>query len=443
MAEYMKKGEVIPKELVFSYLEKELSDPKYRRGFILDGYPKALEFYQHLMPLLDKLGYEPLAAIHFDISKELAIQRLTGRLHCAGCAKDFHVVYLPPKQKGVCDDCSHSLESRSDDTLAAIEKRLNVFDTTTKPVLKKFEETGILSTIDASQPPKKVRKDIISLITDIGLRRTQEAGSYYLREPIGKEKSSIFHNHIDARSYGVLHDIIRKVEAVSSDFQNKIYPVAYLKLGPQITDPEFASVYQELPNFHPISGAIDEAFSTGKMGDEGFNYDQIRATLNAAFAFPHQGVMTELEEEIFNQEYDEEGKVASSLNRGFTPTTIDWTQLPGWKDKMIANVPRFELHHGFDIPKKEGETTPPIDLNLLSEVTAKLGIQTGGWFIFRKKGVWAYRSNEFANGMFESTLERLQEQTDRLRGLVKAILPKQPFTSSCSLEKVHAIWRIS
>jgi hypothetical protein len=81
----------------------------------------------------------------------------------------------------------------------------------------------------------------------------------------------------------------------------------------------------------------------------------------------------------------------------------------------------------------------------LAELEAKTtaaGFSNGAWFIFGKKGFWAYRSNEFSNDDYETCFARLNQQADTLRSIV-ASFGDFKFISGCSLEKVHAIWRFN
>lgn len=436
MKKYMDQGKVIPKELTFSYLEQELNQEKYRRGILLDGYPKNIESFDHLFSTLKRLQITPLAAIHFDTSRQIVCARLLGRLHCGQCELDY------PKNSDHCDACNGQLKARSDDTPVAIEKRLDVFEENTSPVIKCFKDREIYHRIDASKPPEEVQKDIIDVISSLWRYEMYQGGSYFLRPPVGQEKSSVFHNHIDARCHLLVREIISEIEAGSRSFENKLYPISHLYLGPQYSNQEFSSVYQKLPNFHPICSAQDEAFSTGKMGSDGFDYDQVKKTLDVAFAHPGQGVMTELEEETFEQIVHEDGRSEVVLDRGNTPYTIHWDKLPGYRERQIKNVPRFELHHGFDIKKHEKEENPPIDIAQLSRKTTSVGFETGGWFIFRKEGYWAYRSNQFSNDDYQTCLDTLKKQGEVLRKIVPTFIGDKTFSSSSSLEKVHAIWRV-
>lgn len=442
MNEYMKRGEIIPKELTFEFLKNELSDPKYRSGFILDGYPKNLECCNFILKTLQELGFKPSIAMHFDLSRDEVISRLTGRLHCNTCEKDFHKTYLPPKNEMICDACGGALESRFDDSEAAIHKRLNIFEQNTGSVIYTFAEMGILYVVDALKNITNITDDIYEILIKKSVTPNVRDHSYYLRVPLpGEEKKSIFHNHIDACSQDLLCELVTQIENDSPSFQNKIYPISHLFLGPQTTDAEFDDVYSQLPNFHSIENATHEAFATGKMGAYSFDYDQIRRTLEIVSQYPNQGVMTELEEEIYDRNFNNQGEEIIVVDRGYTSDIIDWNELEGWQELLIDNIPAFELHHGFDIAKMPGETTPPIELERLMDLTSKNGFQLGGWFIFSKRTVWSYRCNQFSNDSYENVLETLNKQALHLRSIVQTLCEDRPFSSSCSLEKVHAIWK--
>ena len=53
-------------------------------------------------------------------------------------------------------------------------------------------------------------------------------------------------------------------------------------------------MYACLPNFHPIQGASDEAFTTGKMGEDGLDYEHTLAMLETISRV--SPAMTEIEE---------------------------------------------------------------------------------------------------------------------------------------------------
>ena len=95
-----------------------------------------------------------------------------------------------------------------------------------------------------------------------------------------------------------------------------------------------------------------------------------------------------------------------------------WLQKSDWikkiKPKEIAFPPSpslpFEIHHGFNIAiDKKGP--PPISLDELMDFCRRNNIIVGGWFIFEKERLWAYRSNSFT---YEKGLHGLVEREQKL-----------------------------
>lgn len=409
MNEYMSKGLIIPKELTFIYLKNELSLSKYRKGFILDGYPKNIECFHFIMNTLKELEYNILATFYFHIDRNTVTNRLMNRLYCDTCERNYNKYNINPIVNNKCDKCCNELKHRNDDSIESINKRLDIYEHNTLPILHLFNN---IITLDANKNVMELYNNIINHIKSLNL-------------------SSIYHNHIDAKSIDILKDIINNIK-----YNNKIYPVRDLCLGKQYND---LSIYNNLPNFHTIENSNTEAFATGKMGNYGFNYDQILQTLDICKRYPNMGVMTELEEEIYAKKFTKNNVMIITLDRGNTPYTIDWNKLVGWKDKLALDIPKFELHHGFDIDKQYS-IDPPIDIKLLMKITQDNGFNIGGWFIFHKHDRWAYRSNEFSNMDYNICKDIIDNQTLILRDIIKSMID-YPFTNTCSIEKVHAIWK--
>jgi adenylate kinase len=54
---------------------------------------------------------------------------------------------------------------RSDDTAAVIRHRLEVFTTTTSPLIAYYRDRGILLAVDADQPPEAVTSEILARLS--------------------------------------------------------------------------------------------------------------------------------------------------------------------------------------------------------------------------------------------------------------------------------------
>jgi hypothetical protein len=367
------------------------------------------------------------------------------------------------------------LAPRLDDSEATIARRLDSFDAKTKPVGDKLQGLGLLETVDASASPYRVNKQVLEAIerrvcppgvgswwASAGIPAAAGAsgsGSHSKAKKGAKpavELSSKWHNHVDAQDDRTLLRIAGGVAALCPSAQQKVYPISHLVLGPQCQAREFESVYHRLPNFHPIAGASDEAFTTGKMGEAGMDYAMVKATLEVCARHPRSGVMTEVEEDLWECEVGGRsgGRVVVTRDDGDSTSSLDWALLgEGSKGSLITPVPAYELHHAVDFAFEGSEhhrSAPPLDLAVLAaRAHAECGIVAGGWFVFEKADRWAFRSNEFSNASYAACLARLQDQVPRLRALVEDMLEQRGgprggarfFDSAASLEKVHAIWR--
>ena len=53
-------------------------------------------------------------AINMDVPFEEIIERIANRRSCSKCNSVYNVVFNPPKQEGICDECGETLYQRED-----------------------------------------------------------------------------------------------------------------------------------------------------------------------------------------------------------------------------------------------------------------------------------------------------------------------------------------
>jgi adenylate kinase len=108
-----------------------------------------------------KIGID--LVIYLDTSDTVIIQRLTGRLVCSVCSANFHVKNMPPKVKGICDNCGGSLYQRPDDKEETVKKRIEVYKNEVASLIKYYGDTGKLHKLPADGDPDIVLQQIIEL----------------------------------------------------------------------------------------------------------------------------------------------------------------------------------------------------------------------------------------------------------------------------------------
>ncbi|MBI2613742.1 MAG: nucleoside monophosphate kinase [Candidatus Levybacteria bacterium] len=127
--EIMNAGYLIPDEKTVEIVSEYLKKPEYKKGYILDGFPRTLEQVKMFENGVDKVVY-------LKVSDREALWRLSYR----------------------------NGDSREDETLTAIRKRIELFHELTEPVLDYYKQNGILVEIDGEKSIEEIHKEIMEQI---------------------------------------------------------------------------------------------------------------------------------------------------------------------------------------------------------------------------------------------------------------------------------------
>jgi len=126
-------GDLVPDDLTVALIRERLSEQDARDGFVLDGFPRNLAQAEALDGMLAEIGRGLDAVLFFDLSDELAVERIRGR------ALD---------------------EGRDDDTPEAIGRRLAIYHEQTEPVVERYRATGNLVPLHAARSIEEVSTEI-------------------------------------------------------------------------------------------------------------------------------------------------------------------------------------------------------------------------------------------------------------------------------------------
>ncbi len=165
---YIDKGELVPDEVTASMVKDRLQQPDAAKGFILDGFPRTIKQAEMLEKILADLGEKISAVVYLDVPDEKIIERISGRVICEKCQAPYHKVFSPSKVEGVCDKCGGKLYTRPDDKPETVKKRLEVFRTTTFPLVDFYRDKGLLVTIPSELSAAGAVADMRELSKKLG-----------------------------------------------------------------------------------------------------------------------------------------------------------------------------------------------------------------------------------------------------------------------------------
>lgn len=152
----LKSGNLVSDQVAAEVLQARLKCPDAANGYILDSYPRNME--QYGMFTFD----EPTHALVIDVPREESLKRLSGRLTCAACGRVYSV--NNGFTEGDACACGGKMVRRDDDTEAAINRRLDIYENDTTPMLSKFEERGILRRVDGMGSVEEVQSRILEAL---------------------------------------------------------------------------------------------------------------------------------------------------------------------------------------------------------------------------------------------------------------------------------------
>jgi len=124
--ETLNTGLLVPDEKTIEIVNSYLSRPEYKKGYILDGFPRTLKQVKEFKNNVDKI-------IYLDISQKEAIWRL------------FH----------------RGDNARSDETMPALKKRITLFYKFTEPVIDYYRKDNKLIEIDGTIKIEEVNEEIL------------------------------------------------------------------------------------------------------------------------------------------------------------------------------------------------------------------------------------------------------------------------------------------
>jgi adenylate kinase len=168
ISDTINKGLLVTNDVILEILARRLQLQDAATGFILDGFPRSLEQAK----LMDKIcKIEETFIINLELDLTLLIKRLTGRFTCDTCNSLYNKFFAQPQKEGICDKCGKdTFTYRSDDEISIIEKRIEVYQKETIPVIEYYKDLskkGLIKmqTFDATLKPQDLFKEISSFLS--------------------------------------------------------------------------------------------------------------------------------------------------------------------------------------------------------------------------------------------------------------------------------------
>eukprot|EP00933_Yihiella_yeosuensis_P081255 TRINITY_DN94833_c0_g1_i1.p1 TRINITY_DN94833_c0_g1~~TRINITY_DN94833_c0_g1_i1.p1 ORF type:complete len:310 (+),score=52.51 TRINITY_DN94833_c0_g1_i1:105-1034(+) len=162
----MKRGGLVPDELVLKLIKGRVQLSDCSKGFILDGFPRTVEQAKGLDAILQETKDDMTCVIALDVPDEALAERICGRWVHKASGRSYHATRAPPKSLKAGetptaenmrdDETGEPLMQRADDTKEALEARLGLYHKETIPILSHYSTTGKVRKVDVNCKPEEM-----------------------------------------------------------------------------------------------------------------------------------------------------------------------------------------------------------------------------------------------------------------------------------------------
>jgi adenylate kinase len=123
-------------DIIIGLVKERIAMPDCANGFLFDGFPRTIAQAEAMKTAGVKLD----AVLEIDVPDEAIIERMSGRLFHIASGRSYHVKFNPPKVAGKDDATGEPLIQRDDDQVETVRKRLEVYQSQTRPLVDYYSK---------------------------------------------------------------------------------------------------------------------------------------------------------------------------------------------------------------------------------------------------------------------------------------------------------------
>jgi adenylate kinase len=127
----MDSGALVSDDIIIGLVKERIAQPDCAKGFLFDGFPRTIPQAEAMKSAGVKLD----VVLEIDVPDEAIIERMSGRRAHLPSGRTYHLKFNPPQVPGKDDVTGEDLVQREDDTEATVRKRLQVYQSQTRPLV--------------------------------------------------------------------------------------------------------------------------------------------------------------------------------------------------------------------------------------------------------------------------------------------------------------------
>ncbi|MBM3351374.1 MAG: adenylate kinase [Betaproteobacteria bacterium] len=131
---HMDSGGLVPDAVIIGLVSERIKEADCSNGFLFDGFPRTIPQAEAMKNAGVGIDY----VVEIDVPDEAIVERMSGRRSHPTSGRTYHIKFNPPKVAGKDDITGDDLVQRDDDKEETVKKRLEVYHSQTKPLVKYY-----------------------------------------------------------------------------------------------------------------------------------------------------------------------------------------------------------------------------------------------------------------------------------------------------------------
>lgn len=127
----MDSGGLVSDDIIIGLVKERITQPDCTSGFLFDGFPRTIR----QADAMKEAGVALDVVLEIDVPEDAIIDRMSGRRVHLASGRSYHVKFNPPKVDGMDDVSGEPLIQRDDDREETVRKRLQVYQSQTRPLV--------------------------------------------------------------------------------------------------------------------------------------------------------------------------------------------------------------------------------------------------------------------------------------------------------------------
>lgn len=158
----MDAGGLVGDEVMIGLVDERVRKPDAStRGYILDGFPRTVAQAEALSRITSD---KPIhAVIDLDVPREIVLERISSRRVCRDCGTNYTASAVEPSP-WICDVCGGDVTQRADDTPDSVNRRLDLYESQTAPLIDHYSRLGLLAVVNGVGHPDHVFKRLCDAV---------------------------------------------------------------------------------------------------------------------------------------------------------------------------------------------------------------------------------------------------------------------------------------